>query len=47
MTLALTAYNLAFRYNRAGEALAVNFITFILLIGLTFVYYGAEKKVSE
>ena len=47
MTLALTAYNLAFRYGRAGEALAVNFITFLLLIGLTFVYYGAEKKVSE
>ena len=47
MTLALTAYNLAFRYGRAGEALAVNFITFLILIGLTFVYYGAEKKVSE
>ena len=47
MTLALTAYNLAFRYNRAGEALAVNVVTFLMLIGLTFVYYSAEKKVSE
>lgn len=47
MTLALTAFNLAFRYGRAGEALAVNVVTFLLLIGLTFVYYSAEKKVSE
>lgn len=47
MSLALTAFNYAFRYNRAGEALAVNVITFVMLIGLTFVYYGAEKKMSE
>ena len=46
-TLALTAFNYAFRYNRADEALAVNVITFVLLIGLTFVYYRSEKKMEE
>ena len=47
MTLALTAYKYAFVYhNRVGEALAVNVVTFIMLIGLTFVYYRAEKKMS-
>ena len=46
-TLALTAYNYAFKFNRAGEGLATNVITFICLIGLTFVYYRAEKKFGE
>lgn len=46
-TLALTAFNYAFRFNRAGEGLATNVITFVCLIGLTFVYYRAEKKFSE
>lgn len=46
-TLALTAFNYAFRYNRADEALAVNVITFIMLIGLTFVYYRSEKKLND
>ena len=46
-TLALTAFNYAFKFNRAGEGLAVNVITFVCLIGLTFVYYRSEKKMGE
>ena len=46
-TLALTAFNYAFRYNRADEALAVNVVTFIMLIGLTFFYYRSEKKLGQ
>lgn len=46
-TLALTAFNYAFRYNRADEALAVNVVTFVMLIGLTFFYYRTEKKLGQ
>ncbi len=46
-TLALTAYKYAFRFDRADEALALNVITFFILIWLTFVYFKAEKKFGE
>ena len=47
MTLALTAYKYAFEgHNKVGAALAVNVVTFVMLIGLTFVYYRSEKKMS-
>lgn len=46
-SLALIGYQYAFQFGQAGKALAVNVITFILLIGLTFVYFGAEKKFGE
>ena len=44
MSLALIGYQYAFQYSQAGKALAVNVITFVLLIGLTFIYFKAEKK---
>ena len=46
-SLALIGYQYAFQFSQAGKALAVNVITFILLIGLTFVYFKAEKKFGE
>lgn len=46
-TLGLAAYKYAFRFNRADEALAINVITFVCLIWLTFVYFKVEKKFSE
>ena len=45
-SLGLLGYKYAFQFGQAGKALAVNVITFILLIGLTFVYFRAEKKFS-
>lgn len=47
MSLGLTAYKYAFRFDRADEALAINVLTFVLLIWLTFVYFKVEKKFSE
>lgn len=46
-TLALLGYQYAFQFGQTGKALAINVITFILLIGLTFVYFKAEKKFAE
>lgn len=46
-SLALLGYQYAFQFGQAGKALAVNMITFMLLIGLTFVYFKAEKKFAE
>ena len=46
-SLALIGYQYAFQFSQAGKALAVNVITFLLLIGLTFVYFKAEKKFGE
>lgn len=46
-SLALIGYQYAFQFSQAGKALAVNVITFILLVGLTFVYFKAEKKFGE
>ena len=45
-SLALIGYQYAFQFGQAGKSLAVNVITFVLLIGLTFVYFKAEKKFS-
>lgn len=46
-SLALLGYQYAFQFGQAGKSLAVNVITFLLLIGLTFVYFKAEKKFTE
>ena len=46
-SLALLGYQYAFQFGQAGKSLAVNVITFLLLIGLTFVYFAAEKKFAE
>lgn len=46
-SLALLGYQYAFQFGQTGKSLAINVITFIMLIGLTFVYFKAEKKMSE
>lgn len=46
-SLALLGYQYAFQFGQTGKSLAVNVITFILLIGLTFVYFKVEKKLAE
>jgi len=46
-SLALLGYQYAFQFGQAGKSLAVNVITFLLLIGLTFVYFKSEKKFTE
>ena len=46
-SLALLGYQYAFQFGQTGKALAINVITFVLLIGLTFVYFRTEKKFSE
>ena len=38
---------LVFQFGQTGKSLAINVITFVMLIGLTFVYFKAEKKMSE
>ena len=46
MSLSLLGYQYAFQFNQTGKSLAVNVITFLMLIGLTVVYFRAEKKIS-
>jgi len=46
-SLALLGYQYAFQFNQTGKSLAVNMISFIMLVGLTFVYFKIEKKFSE
>jgi len=46
-SFALLGYQYAFQFNQVGKSLAVNMISFILLVGLTFVYFKSEKKFNE
>ena len=46
-SLSLLGYQYAFQFNQTGKSLAVNVITFLLLIGLTLVYFKSEKKFSS
>lgn len=47
MTLGLTNYYYAFRYGSMQKSLALGVITFVLLLGLTFVYFKLDKKINE
>ncbi len=47
MSLSLLGYQYAFQFSQVGKSLAVNVITFLMLIGLTFVYFGTEKKLAK
>ncbi|MEG1441746.1 MAG: sugar ABC transporter permease [Oscillospiraceae bacterium] len=46
VSLALQGYNYAFTYFQPANALALGFITFVLLMGLTIVYFKVDKKLS-
>ena len=47
MSLGLTNYFYAFRYGRMDKSLAMGVITFLLLIGLTFLYFRLDKKLEN
>ncbi len=44
VSLALQGYNYAFTFFQPANALALGFITFILLMGLTIVYFKLDRK---
>lgn len=46
VSLALQRYNYAFTYFQPANALALGFITFVVLMSLTVVYFRMEKKFS-
>ena len=47
MSLGLTNYFYAFRYNQLDKSMALGVITFVLLIGLTYLYFKLEKKMND
>ena len=47
MSLGLTNYYYAFRYGAMEKSLALGVITFVLLVGLTVVYFYFDKKINE
>lgn len=47
MSLGLTNYYYAFKYGQYDKSLALGVITFCLLLVLTFVYFGLDKRVDE
>ena len=44
ISLMLTSYFYGFRFYQAGRAAAVGTITFLFLIGLTFLYFYLQRK---
>lgn len=47
MSLGLTNYFYAFKYGQFDKSLALGVITFLLLIGFTFIYFVLDKKNNE
>lgn len=47
MSLGLTNYYYAFKYNQMDKSLAMGTIMFLLLIGFTFLYFKLDKKINE
>ena len=47
LSLGLTNYFYAFKYGQYDKSLALGVITFLILIVLTFVYFGLDKRVEE
>ena len=47
MSLGLTNYFYAFKYGQYDKSLALGVITFLLLLVLTFIYFGLDKRVDE
>lgn len=47
MSLGLTNYYYAFKYGAMQKSLALGVITFLLLVGLTFVYFYLDKRINE
>ena len=47
MSLGLTNYYYAFKYGSMQKSLALGVITFVLLVGLTLIYFKLDKKINE
>ena len=47
MSLGLTNYYYAFKYGQYDKSLALGVITFLLLLVLTFIYFGLDKQIEE
>ena len=47
MSLGLLSYQYAFRYGHLDKSMALGVVSFILLIGLTFVYFKMDNKINE
>lgn len=47
LTLGLTNYYYAFKYGAMQKSLALGVITFIILSGLTIVYFRLDKKIND
>ncbi len=47
MTLGLTNYFYAFKYGQYDKSLALGVVTFCILLVLTIVYFGLDKKINE
>ena len=47
LSLGLTNYFYAFKYNAMDKSLALGVITFCILVGLTIVYFVLDKKINE
>ena len=47
MSLGLTNYFYAFKYGQYDKSLALGVVTFCLLLVLTFVYFGLDKRIDE
>ncbi|MBP3361217.1 MAG: sugar ABC transporter permease [Clostridia bacterium] len=47
MSLGLTNYFYAFKYGQYDKSLALGVITFLMLLVLTFIYFGLDKRIEE
>ena len=47
MSLGFTNYYYAFKYSQFDRSMALGVITFVLLIGLTFVYFKIDRKINS
>lgn len=47
LSLGLTNYYYAFKYGAMQKSLALGVITFVMLMGLTVVYFKIDKKINE
>lgn len=47
LSLGLTNYFYAFKYGQYDKSLALGVITFLMLLVLTFVYFGLDKRVDD
>jgi multiple sugar transport system permease protein len=47
MSLGLTNYFYAFQYGQFDKSMALGVISFLFLLGLTFIYFKLDRKFNE